>query len=226
MQEITIPSLFDLSKAGLAENLFAGHTYPWKVLPYIHDYILELGKTLDPAQFVERAPQVWIHRSVQIADTATINGPCIIDEGTEVRPGAFIRGNALIGKDAVVGNSTEVKNAVIFEGVQVPHYNYVGDSVLGYKAHMGAGAITSNIKADKTNVVVKGNGYALATGLRKMGAMLGDYTDIGCNSVLNPGTIVGRHTNVYPLSMLRGVIPADSIYKGKNEIAAKKKTFD
>ena len=226
MENITISSLFDLTKAELAKELFENHFYPWEILPLIHDYILEKAADLDQKVYKTIGEQVWVHESVEIAETAVICGPCIIDAGTVIRPGAFIRGNALIGKNAVIGNSTEIKNAVIFDEVQVPHYNYVGDSVLGYKAHMGAGAITSNIKADKTDVVIKGKDYQIPTGLRKCGAMLGDYADIGCNSVLNPGTIVGRYTNVYPLSMLRGVIPTDSIYKNKDEIVTKFKTFD
>ena len=185
------------------------------------DFIRELGKTLDPNLYEQKGEDIWIAKSAEVAPTASIHGPAIIDEEAQIRHCAFIRGSAIVGKKAVVGNSTELKNVILFDQVQVPHYNYVGDSVLGYKSHMGAGSITSNVKSDKTLVVVKGNGKKAETGLKKFGAMLGDYVEVGCNSVLNPGTVVGRHTNIYPLSMVRGVIPADSIYKNQNEIAAK-----
>ena len=176
---------------------------------------------LDCSRFEERGENIWVAKSAKIAPTACLNGPLIVDEEAQVRHCAFIRGSAIIGKGAVVGNSTEVKNAVIFNSVQVPHYNYVGDSILGYKSHMGAGSITSNVKSDKTLVVVKNGKEEIETGLKKFGAMLGDHVEVGCNSVLNPGTVVGRNTNIYPLSMVRGVVPAGSIYKNRNEIAAK-----
>ncbi len=214
METAKISNMYDLNET-IAKDLFEGKTYPWEVLSEIGDFILKLGPTLDPNVFEQRGEDIWVAKDVTIAPTATLNGPLIIDEGTEVRPGAFIRGKAIIGKNCVVGNSTEIKNDVIFNNVQVPHYNYVGDSVLGYRSHMGAGSITSNVKSDKTLVVVKDtqSDEKIETGLKKFGAMLGDFVEVGCNSVLNPGTVIGSHTNVYPLSMVRGVIPANSIYK-------------
>ncbi len=221
---ITIAELYNLNET-IAAKLFEGMTYPWEALPRIHDFILELGKTLPEEIFEKRGEDIWVARNAKVAPTACLNGPLIIDEEAEVRHCAFVRGNAIVGKGAVVGNSTELKNVVLFNKVQVPHYNYVGDSILGYKSHMGAGSITSNVKSDKTLVVVKGKGIAgdiaIETGLKKMGAMLGDHVEVGCNSVLNPGTVVGRNSNIYPTSMVRGVIPADSIYKTKTEIAEK-----
>lgn len=192
------------------------------MLADIGDFILKLGDKLPKDEFTQKGDNIWIHKSVTIAPTATLNGPLIIDEGTEVRPGAFIRGKAIVGKNCVVGNSTELKNVVLFNTVQVPHYNYVGDSILGTHSHMGAGSITSNVKSDKTLVVVKDGDERIETGLKKIGAMLGDYVEVGCNSVLNPGTMIGRHTNVYPLSCVRGVIPENSIFKNKDEIVSKK----
>lgn len=221
MDSITILDLYDLSET-IAADLFQGVTYPWEVLPKIHDFIMELGKRLPGEIYERRGEDIWVAKSAEVAPTACLNGPLIIDGGAEVRHCAYIRGNAVVGKGAVVGNSTELKNVVLFNGVQVPHYNYVGDSVLGYKAHMGAGSITSNVKSDKTLVVVKGDGICIETGLKKMGAMLGDHVEVGCNSVLNPGTVVGRNTNIYPTSMVRGVVPADSIYKKSAEIVAKR----
>lgn len=220
MNGIAIEDLFDL-KETIAEELFQGAEYPWEVLPKIHDFIIELGKRLPREIFEERGEAIWVAKSAKIAPTACLNGPLIIDEEAEVRHCAFIRGNAIIGKGAVVGNSTELKNVVLFNKVQVPHYNYVGDSILGYKSHMGAGSITSNVKSDKTLVTVKGKDGAIETGLKKMGAMLGDHVEVGCNSVLNPGTVIGRNSNIYPTSMVRGVIPANSIYKNKTEISEK-----
>lgn len=221
---ITISELYSLGET-IAAKLFEGATYPWEVLPRIHDFIIELGKTLPEDIFEKRGEDIWVAKSARVAPTACLNGPLIIDEEAEVRHCAFVRGSAIVGKGAVVGNSTELKNVVLFNKVQVPHYNYVGDSILGYKSHMGAGSITSNVKSDKTLVVVKGNGAAgeivIETGLKKMGAMLGDNVEVGCNSVLNPGTVIGRNTNIYPTSMVRGVIPADSIYKTRMEIAEK-----
>lgn len=216
-----IKDLYDLNET-IAAELFEGKEYPWEVLADIGDFILELGNKLPKDVFNKKGDNIWIHKSVTIAPTATLNGPLIIDEGTEVRPGAFIRGKAIVGKNCVVGNSTELKNVVLFNTVQVPHYNYVGDSILGTHSHMGAGSITSNVKSDKTLVVVKDGDERIETGLKKFGAMLGDYVEVGCNSVLNPGTMIGRHTNVYPLSCVRGVIPENSIFKNKDEIVSKK----
>lgn len=216
-----IKDLYDLNET-IAAELFEGKEYPWEVLADIGDFILKLGDKLPKDEFTKKGDNIWIHKSVTIAPTATLNGPLIIDEGTEVRQGAFIRGKAIVGKKCVVGNSTELKNVVLFNTVQVPHYNYVGDSILGTHSHMGAGSITSNVKSDKTLVVVKDGDERIETGLKKFGAMLGDYVEVGCNSVLNPGTMIGRHTNVYPLSCVRGVIPENSIFKNKDEIVSKK----
>lgn len=215
-----IKDLYDLNET-IAKELFETKKYPWEVLPEIGDFIKKIGPTLPADKFDNPSENVWIAKSVTIANTATINGPLIIDEDTEVRPGAFIRGNAIVGKNCVVGNSTELKNVVLFNTVQVPHYNYVGDSILGTHSHMGAGSITSNVKADKTLVVVKNGDEKVETGLKKFGAMLGDYVEVGCNSVLNPGTVIGRNSNIYPLSSVRGVIPADSIFKAQGDIVKK-----
>ena len=216
----TVKELLDLTKT-IAAPLFAGKTYPWEVLDGIGDFILALGPTLPPEEYDNPAEGVWVAKDARVFPSAYIGAPCIIDHEAEIRHCAFIRGSAVVGKNAVVGNSVELKNVVLFDNVQTPHYNYVGDSVLGYKAHMGAGSITSNVKSDKTPVVVKGD-VEIPTGRKKFGAILGDFVEVGCNSVLNPGTVIGRHTNIYPVSCVRGVIPADSIYKGKNDIAAKK----
>lgn len=221
MEQCLIKNMYDLNET-IAAELFAGVDYPWEVLGRISDFIIKLGNSLDGERYEKRGENIWVAKSAKVAPTACLNGPLIIDEEAEIRHCAFIRGSAVVGKGAVVGNSTELKNVVIFNGVQVPHYNYVGDSVLGFKSHMGAGSITSNVKSDKTLVVVKDGKEEMETGLKKFGAMLGDYVEVGCNSVLNPGTVVGRHTNIYPLSMVRGVVPSDSIYKNKNEIAVKK----
>lgn len=218
MESCKISNLYNLEQT-IAASLFDGLTYPWEALPNISSFICALGKTLDPAVYEQKGENIWIAKSAKVAPTASINGPVIIDEEAEIRHCAFIRGSAIVGKGTVVGNSTELKNVVLFNHVQVPHYNYVGDSVLGYKSHMGAGSITSNVKSDKTLVVVKGE-EEIATGLKKFGAMLGDEVEVGCNSVLNPGTVVGSHSHVYPLSMVRGVVPSHSIYKNKNEIVA------
>lgn len=220
MNDYTIPSLYNLEET-IASRLFADKTYPWEVLPYIHDFICQLGATLDPDVFEQKGENIWIAKSAKVAPTACLNGPLIVDEDAEIRHCAFIRGNAIVGKGAVVGNSTELKNVVLFNKVQVPHYNYVGDSVLGYKSHMGAGSITSNVKSDKTLVVVKSKTSRLETGLKKMGAMLGDHVEVGCNSVLNPGTVIGRNSNVYPTSCVRGCIPANHIFKSENAIIPK-----
>ena len=220
MSAITIKDLYDLNET-IAKDLFEGKTYPWEVLPEIGDFVMKLGETLSD-EFDHPEENIWIHKSVKIAKTATLNGPLIIDADTEVRPGAFIRGNVLVGKNCVVGNSTELKNVVLFNTVQVPHYNYVGDSILGTHSHMGAGSITSNVKSDKTLVVVKNEGEEIETGLKKFGAMIGDFVEVGCNSVLNPGTVIGRNTNIYPLSPVRGVVPENSIYKSSDKIVDKK----
>lgn len=220
MDSCKISNMYDLEQT-IAAELFKDIEYPWEALPKIGDFIKKLGPTLDSNIFEKRGEDIWIARSVKIYDTATITGPLIIDEDTEVRPGAFIRGNAIVGKNCVVGNSTELKNVVLFNTVQVPHYNYVGDSILGYKSHMGAGSITSNVKSDKTLVVVKDGTEEIKTGLKKFGAMLGNGVEVGCNSVLNPGTVVCPNSNIYPVSCVRGVVPANSIYKDKDNIVAK-----
>lgn len=226
METAKINNLYTL-KETVAADLFEGLTYPWEALSKISAFICELGKTLDPAVYEQKGENIWIAKNAKVAPTACINGPVIIDEEAEIRHCAFIRGNAIVGKGAVVGNSTELKNVVLFNKVQVPHYNYVGDSVLGYKAHMGAGSITSNVKSDKTLVVVKDNatGEKIETGLKKFGAMLGDEVEVGCNSVLNPGTVIGRHSNVYPVSCVRGVVPENSIFKTGGIIVKKSGTF-
>ena len=217
---VKICDLLDLEHT-IAKELFEGKTYPWEVLADIGSFTIELGKTLDAEEYYSPKENVWIAKDAKIYPNTTILPPCIIDHGTEVRPGAFIRGNAIVGKNCVVGNSTELKNVVLFDSVQVPHYNYVGDSVLGYKSHMGAGSITSNVKSDKSLVVIKNGDELIATERKKVGAMLGDYVEVGCNSVLNPGTVVGRHSNIYPVSCVRGVIEEFSIYKNANEIVKK-----
>lgn len=219
--------MYDLTHT-IASPLLEKYEYPWEALPHIGDFIREKGPSLDKDIYEDRGDDIYIAKTVRFVNEATntIIGPCIIGPGTEVRPGAFIRGNAIIGADCVVGNSTEIKNDIIFDNVEVPHYNYVGDSVLGFHAHMGAGSITSNIKSDRTNVVIKdfSTGEEIETGLRKIGAMLGDYAEVGCNTVMNPGSVIGAHTNIYPLSMIRGVIPPDSIVKNRaaHEIVSKK----
>ena len=217
---ITIEELLDLD-ATIARELFAGKTYPWEVLGEIKAFILELGKTLPEAEFDHPASDVWIAKDAKVFPSAYIAGPCIIDHGAEVRHCAFIRGSAIVGKSCVVGNSVELKNVVLFDGVQTPHYNYVGDSILGRGAHMGAGSITSNIKSDKTNVVVRAPEGTFETGLRKFGAILGDGVEVGCNSVLNPGAILCRRASVYPTSSVRGIVPPDHIYKAKDDIVAR-----
>ena len=220
MKELTVDALYTLEET-IAKDIFAGVEYPWEVLPKIHDFILELGSTLPEEEYEKVGEDVWIARSANVFPSAYIHGPAIIGKNAEVRHCAFIRGNAIVGEGAVVGNSTELKNVILFDKVQVPHYNYVGDSILGYKSHMGAGSITSNVKSDKKLVVVKGKEVRLETGLKKFGAMLGDEVEVGCGSVLNPGTVVGSHTNIYPLSSVRGVIPSHSIYKNQNEVVDK-----
>lgn len=220
MDKMTVESLFSCEYT-IAAALFDGIVYPWEALPGIRAFIISLGGTLGNA-FERRGEDIWIAKSAKIAPTASITGPCIIDENAEIRQCAFIRGNAIIGKNTVIGNSTEVKNAVIFDGAQVPHFNYVGDSVLGHKAHMGAGAVTSNVKSDKTNVTIRFGAAHVETGLRKFGAMLGDNVEIGCNSVLCPGSVIGRNTTVYPLSRVRGFVDAESIYKASDDIVKKR----
>lgn len=214
--------LFSDLSATLAASLFEETEYPWEVLPRIKDFVLALGPTLDGSEYERVADQVWIHRSCKVYDTAVILGPTIIGAETEVRPSAFIRGSVLVGRNCVVGNSTELKNCILFDRVQVPHYNYVGDSVFGYRAHTGAGAICSNVKSDKTSVAVHGPEGELPTGLRKFGAILGDHVEVGCNSVLCPGTVIGQNSNVYPLSRVRGVIPAGHIYKAEGNVVEKR----
>lgn len=220
MTQYNIANLYDMSQT-IAADLFEGKEYPWEVLSEISSFIIKLGDSLNEECFQKIGEDIWIAKSAKVAPTACINGPCIIDEEAEIRHCAFIRGSAIVGKGAVVGNSTELKNVVLFNKVQVPHFNYVGDSVLGYKAHMGAGSITSNVKSDSSLVVIKAKEGQLATNRKKVGAMLGDYVEVGCNSVLNPGTVIGRHSNIYPTSCVRGCIPADHIYKNKNEIIIK-----
>ena len=217
-----IKDLYDLDHT-LAKDYLSNYEYPWLALKGIKDFIIELGQNLSD-EYQEVKEHVWIHKDAKVFESAYIGAPCIIGAGTEVRHGAFIRGSALVGNDCVVGTSVELKNVIIFDNVQVPHYNYVGDSILGYKSHMGAGSITSNVKSDKTLVVVKDriNNEEIETGLKKMGAMLGDYVEVGCNSVLNPGTVIGRHSNIYTLSRVRGVVPADSIFKDIDHIVKKK----
>lgn len=214
---LTVQDLFDLQYT-LAAELLQEKTYPWEALPEIGAFLEKLGPTLSLEEYDHPAELVWIAKTAQISPSASITGPCIICSGAQVRPGAFIRGNALVGAGAVVGNSTELKNVILFDRVQVPHYNYVGDSILGYQAHMGAGSITSNVKSDKTLVVVKDGETKIPTGLKKLGAMLGDHVEVGCNSVLNPGTVIGRNSSIYPLSSVRGVVPENHIFKGQDRI--------
>ena len=217
-----IKQLFSLEKT-LAGDYLSAFCYPWEALGELKDFIRTLGNSLTKGEYNEIAPEIWAHKSAKIAPTACINAPCVICAGAEIRHCAFIRGSALIGCSCVVGNSTELKNVILFDCVQVPHYNYVGDSILGYKAHMGAGAITSNVKSDKTPVVVKRGDERVETGLKKMGAMLGDFVEVGCGSVLNPGTIIGKNTIVYPLSCVRGTVAENSIYKTGGVVVAKRK---
>lgn len=221
VKQVTIKELYDLTETA-AKPLLESVTYPWEALPKIKDFIIELGNSLDPEEYEKRGENIWIHKSATVFDSAYIAGPCIIGKDTEVRQCAFIRGSALVGDNCVVGNSTELKNVIIFNNVQVPHYNYVGDSILGFHSHMGAGSITSNVKSDKTLVHVKGADFDIATGMKKFGAMLGDYVEVGCNSVLNPGTVIGAHSNIYPLSRVRGYVPSNSIYKDQNDIVTKR----
>jgi NDP-sugar pyrophosphorylase family protein len=220
MKELMLKENYNLDET-IAKDLFEGVTYPWEVLPKIGAFIKELGASLDPNEYEKRGEDVWVAKSATVFESAYIHGPAIIGKNAEVRHCAFIRGNAIVGEGAVVGNSTELKNVILFNKVQVPHYNYVGDSILGYKAHMGAGSITSNVKSDKTLTTVKTPEGPIETGLKKFGAMLGDEVEVGCGSVLNPGTVIGKHTNIYPLSMVREFVPANSIYKKRGEVAEK-----
>ena len=213
-------NLFNMEET-IAKDIFEDCDYPWEVLPKIEAFILELGKTLSEDEYDCIDGNIWIAKSATIAPTASITGPCIIGKNTEVRQCAFIRGKAIVGENCVVGNSTELKNVILFNNVQVPHYNYVGDSILGFKSHMGAGSITSNVKSDKTKVTINYQGEKLNTGLKKMGAILGNYVEVGCNSVLNPGTVIGSNTNVYPLSSVRGFIPRGYIFKKQSNIVQK-----
>ncbi|MCR5735964.1 MAG: UDP-N-acetylglucosamine pyrophosphorylase [Lachnospiraceae bacterium] len=220
MENIRISDLYDLNET-IAAEVFEGLTYPWEVLPLIKDFIIRLGNTLPEDEYYKKGDDIWIANSAKVSPSANINGPAIIGKDAEIRQCAFIRGSAIVGEGAVVGNSTELKNVILFNKVQVPHYNYVGDSILGYKAHMGAGSITSNVKSDKTLVVIKNGEENIETGIKKVGAMLGDNVEVGCNSVLNPGTVIGRHSNIYPCSCVRGVIPSESIYKKQDDIVKK-----
>ena len=220
LEALTVKENYSLDQT-IAKDIFNGVTYPWEVLPKISNFILELGAILSEDEYEKRGENVWVAKSAKVAPTAFINGPAIIGKDAEVRHCAFIRGNAIVGEGAVVGNSTELKNVILFNKVQVPHYNYVGDSVLGYKSHMGAGSITSNVKSDKKLVVVKAGEEKIETGMKKFGAMLGDEVEVGCGSVLNPGTVVGNHSNIYPLSSVRGFVPANSIYKKQGEVVTK-----
>ena len=220
MEECKISNLYNLDET-IAKELLETATYPWEVLPKISEFIIKLGNTLDANLYEKKEENIWIAKTAKVAPTAYINGPAIIGENAEVRHCAFIRGNAIVGEGAVVGNSTELKNVILFNKVQVPHYNYVGDSILGYKSHMGAGSITSNVKSDKKLVIVKNGDQTIETGLKKFGAMIGDNVEVGCGSILNPGTVVGKNTNIYPLSSVRGVIKENSIYKKQNEIVRK-----
>ena len=222
MKRLENRELFQDFNRTIASVLFEENTYPWEVLPKIHDFIMEVGMLLSKDEYEEVKEHVWVAKSAMVAPTAYINGPAIIGPDAEIRHCAFIRGNAIVGEGAVVGNSTELKNVILFDKVQVPHYNYVGDSILGYKSHMGAGSITSNVKSDKSNVTIRYEGDLIETGLKKMGAILGNYVEVGCNSVMNPGTIIGSNTNVYPLSMIRGYIPKGSIYKKQGDIVEKR----
>lgn len=218
---LTVRDLYDLTHS-LAGDYLAGFTYPWEALSGIKAFILALGETLSAEEYDQLAPQVWVHKTAVVAPTAYLGAPCVIGAGTEVRHGAFIRGAALVGEHCVVGNSVELKNVILFDNVQTPHYNYVGDSILGYKSHMGAGSVTSNVKSDKSLVVVHGGEEELPTGLKKFGAMLGDRVEVGCNSVLNPGTVIGRDSNIYPLSCVRGLVPEKSIWKTGGVVVPKR----
>ncbi len=220
LDSVKITNLFDTERT-IAKDIFSGHTYPWEILSEIKQFVLSLGKTLPEDRFDKIQEDVWIAKSCKVYPNVCIEGPCIIDEDTEIRPSAFIRGSVIVGKGCVVGNSTELKNCILFDGVQVPHFNYVGDSIMGYKSHIGAGGVTSNVKSDKTLVRLHVGDDEIDTGLRKFGAMIGDFVEVGCNSVLNPGTIIGRHSNIYPTSSVRGFIPENCIFKAVRGICEK-----
>lgn len=222
MEYAKIQSLFDLRHT-ISAPMLEKYVYPWEALGEINEYIKKIGTDLNPDEYIKTGEDIWISKSAVVAPSACINGPCIIGHNTEVRHCAFIRGGVIIGENCVIGNSTELKNCIIFDNVQVPHYNYVGDSILGYKSHMGAGSVTSNVKSDKTPVIIKNiNGETVNTNRKKCGAMVGDYTEVGCNAVLNPGTVIGRNSNIYPTSCVRGVIPENSIYKNNGNIVRKR----
>lgn len=221
MEELKCSSLFNMEET-IAADIFKEAEYPWEVLPKIGEFIMELGKKLPEDEFEDRGDGIWVARNAKLAPTVFLNGPVIVGRNAEIRHCAFIRGKAIIGDNAVVGNSTELKNVILFNNVQVPHYNYVGDSVLGYRSHMGAGSITSNVKSDKTVVTVRTGQSRIETGLKKMGAVLGDFVEVGCNSVLNPGTVIGKNTIIYPISSVRGFVPENSIYKSPTDIAVRK----
>ena len=220
MEECKIKNLYNLDET-IAKELLEKFDYPWEVLPHISDFIIELGSKLDSNIYEKKDDNIWIAKSANVFPSAYIKGPVIIGENAEIRHCAFIRGKAIVGNNAVVGNSTELKNVILFNNVQVPHYNYVGDSILGYKSHMGAGSITSNVRSDKKLIIVKNGKEQIETGLKKIGSMLGDNVEIGCGSILNPGSIIGKNTQIYPLSSVRGVVPENSIYKNQNEIIGK-----
>ena len=221
MEECKIKNLYNLEET-MAKELLEKHEYPWEVLPEISDYIIQLGNKLDETKYKKIGEDIWVAKNAKVAPTAYIHGPAIIGENAEIRHCAFIRGKAIVGEEAVVGNSTELKNVILFNKVQVPHYNYVGDSILGYKSHMGAGSITSNVKSDKKLVVIKNGKETIETNRKKVGAMIGDNVEVGCGSVLNPGTVIGKNSNIYPLSSVRGVVSENSIYKNKNEVVEKR----
>lgn len=221
MESCKIKNLYNLDQT-IAKDIFEGCEYPWEVLPKIKDFIIALGENLDSNEYNKVGENVWIAKDAKVAPTAFINGPAIIGKNAEVRHCAFIRGNAIVGENAVVGNSTELKNVILFNNVQVPHYNYVGDSVLGYKSHMGAGSITSNVKSDKKLIIVKDGDNKIETGLKKFGAMVGDNVEVGCGSILNPGTVIGKNSNIYPLSSVRGVVKENSIYKKQGDVVEKR----
>lgn len=222
---MNLKGILDINKT-IGKDLFKETNYPWEVLPYIKDYIITLGNNLDKDNYTEIEDHIWVGSNVEIDKLSTIIAPCIIDENTIIRPGAYIRGNAIIGKNCVIGNSTEIKNSIIFDNCQLPHYNYVGDSILGYHVHLGAGVILSNLKNDGTNIDIKYKGKKVSTGMRKMGSVIGDSTEVGCNSVLYPGTIIGKNTNIYPLTRVRGIINSNSIVKDENTVVDKEVNYD
>ena len=221
-EQMQVAHLFKTPDSGIAYRWLLGFTYPWEALAGISEFILQMGMTLSSEEYDRIGEDIWIAKTAKVAPTASINGPCIICEGAEIRHCAFVRGSAVIGRGAVVGNSTELKNCILFDGVQVPHYNYVGDSILGYRSHMGAGAVTSNVKSDKTEVTVLCDGERIKTGRKKFGAILGDHVEVGCNSVLNPGCVIGKDTNIYPRSVVRGYVPENSIFKKQDNIITKR----